>query len=302
LPDYQVAFIVDGHERTRWHFGGHYPRPFLYPLLGPSGVSLTGMGHPGAPDHDHHRSVWFAHHKLLGIDFWSDNTAARIRQQQWLAYEDGDEEAIMAVRLGWYDGHDPEPLVLQQLVVAVRPADASDRNWHETLIELQASLMPVSDTIEFGQSNFGFFAVRVARNISAHFGGGLLTSSEGRAGEPEIFGRAARWMDYSGPAAVFRDRPDDRREGLTLFDHPHNPNQPTHWHVRDDGWMGPSACMHQPLTATKQKPIQLRYLLHAHAGTVQPKRANAIADDFANSASFTVKTSTAPHRSFSVSR
>ena len=30
------------------------------------------MGHPGAPDHDHHRSVWFAHFKVLGIDFWGD--------------------------------------------------------------------------------------------------------------------------------------------------------------------------------------------------------------------------------------
>ena len=37
----------------------------------PSGATLTRIGHPGAENHDHHRSVWFAHHKVNGLDFWS---------------------------------------------------------------------------------------------------------------------------------------------------------------------------------------------------------------------------------------
>ena len=50
LPEHQVAFQVDGAERLRWHFGPQYPRPFFYPLIGPaSGLSVTRMGHPGAP-------------------------------------------------------------------------------------------------------------------------------------------------------------------------------------------------------------------------------------------------------------
>ena len=47
---------------------------------------LTRMGHPGAPDHDHHQSIWFAHHKVMGIDFWGNASGAVIRQLQWLAY------------------------------------------------------------------------------------------------------------------------------------------------------------------------------------------------------------------------
>src|SRR3972149_5497779 len=84
LADHQVSLRVDGIERLRWHSGSNYPRPFFFPLVGPSGQPLTRMGHPGAPNHDHHQSIWFAHNKVLGIDFWSDNTAARIRQKQWL--------------------------------------------------------------------------------------------------------------------------------------------------------------------------------------------------------------------------
>ena len=52
LADHQAAFTVDGALRLRWHFGPAYPRPFFYPLVGPSGAVLTRMGHPGAPDHD----------------------------------------------------------------------------------------------------------------------------------------------------------------------------------------------------------------------------------------------------------
>ncbi len=54
------SFQIDGHERLRWYFGTDYPRPFFHPLVGPSGSSLTRIGHPGAPNHDHHLSIWFA--------------------------------------------------------------------------------------------------------------------------------------------------------------------------------------------------------------------------------------------------
>src|SRR5690242_17163287 len=56
LPDDQVSVQVDGHERLRWHTSPRDPRPFFFPLLGPSGRPLTRMGHPADPTHDHHRS------------------------------------------------------------------------------------------------------------------------------------------------------------------------------------------------------------------------------------------------------
>lgn len=284
LPDHQASFQVDGQERTRWHFGQQYPRPFFYPLVGPSGVSLTRMGHPGAANHDHHRSVWFAHNKVLGIDFWSDQTEARIRQRQWLCYQDGDDEAVMAAALGWYDGHDPRELLVQELVAAVRPAEPG-----ETLVELQATFRPQSQLIEFGQTNFGFLAVRVAKHLAAYFGGGQLTNSEGRRGEPDIFGQPARWMDYSGPA------PGGGAEGITYFDHPANPGYPTRWHVREDGWMGAAACLAGPLTTTRDKPLAVRYLLHVHRHDIDPARADTIAAQFAASPGFTVQRAEVKH-------
>lgn len=290
LPEHQVSMQIDGIERTRWHHGPNSTRPFFYPFIGPSGSSLTRMGHPGAPDHDHHKSIWFAHHKVLGIDFWSDTSEARVRQKNWSVLHDADDHCAIAVNLGWYDGHDPQELLEQELIAILRPRDDG-----ETLLEIQTTFRPQAEKLEFQKTNFGFFAVRVAKNLSEVFGGGTLTSSEGLTGErlpngqPNIFGKQARWMDYSGPV------PGEAIEGITYFDHPTNPGYPSFWHVRQDGWMTASVCMQNFVETTKEKPLQLRYLLHAHRGGSDAARANQIADAFATFPKFRVTKGTKPH-------
>jgi hypothetical protein len=290
LPDYQASFRIGGHERLRWHFGAHYPRPFFYPLIGPSGESLTRMGHPGAPDHDHHRSVWFAHAKVLGINFWEDVTAARIRQKRWLCYQDGDDEAAMAVSLGWYDGHDPKELLEQELMATVRPGARG-----ETFLELQTTFRPMAESLEFGKTNFGFLAVRMAKNLSGDFGGKII-NSEGKVGEPAIFGKAARWMDYSGPVSK------DATEGITYFDHARNPGYPNSWHVREDGWMGAAICLNGPIVTTKKDPLTLRFLLHAHAGALNAEKAETVAKEFNQRPRLRVVKSMKKHQQFEIQR
>ena len=299
LPDDQVSFLIDGAEATRWHFGPSAPRPFFYPFNGPSGVSLTRMGHPGAQNHDHHRSIWFAHAKVEGIDFWSENTDARIRQKYWQAYEDGDEESIMAALLGWFDGEGAERME-QELVAASRPGPDG-----EHFLEIQITLRPGEgrEKVTLEQSNFGLLAVRVAKSLTTHFGGGQLTNSEGHTGEEAIFGKSAEWMDYSGPL-VAGTAPERHvvTEGITFFDHPSNPRHPTPWHVRSDGWMGASFCLEEAFEIRRESPLVLRYLLHAHAAVVDPARASEVFDAFSRRPGFVVEKSTRPHRQFDVKR
>lgn len=298
LPDDRFSFRIDGTEVTAWNFGSTLKRPFLYPVNGPgSGESLTRMGHPGAPNHDHHDSVWFAHHKVLGIDFWGNTSPASIRQLQWLALEDGNEYARAAVRLGWFDGHNPKPLLQQDLVIELRPlADG------EYTIELSSQFMPQAEELEFQQTNFGFFAVRVARSLSAVFGEGRLTSSTGDSGEKNLFDKTAEWMDYSGPMP--QRLADGARtsavEGITLFDHPFNPRHPASWHVRDDGWMGPSVCHAGPLQVRQADPLRLPYLLHIHSGPADRERAAVIQRDWHARPLLEVRKSTRPHHQFEI--
>ena len=299
LTDRAVSLRMDGQEFTRWHGGDTAPRPFFFPFNGPSGVSLTRMGHPGAPNHDHHRSIWFASHDVDGIDFWSDQTDARIRQTQWLVYEDGAAEGVVATRLHWIDP-DGGVRIEQDVVAAIRQRTDGTRE-----LELQLTLRPGpgSQRVVLGQTNFGLLAIRVAKSISGHFGGGVLTDSEGRAGEQAIFGQRARWMDYSGPIIVGVG--NERRvetEGITVFDHPSNPRYPTRWHVRDDGWMGASFCYDDPWTIDEAEPLRLRYLIVAHAGGYSPEASQEWAEAFAARASWILERSTRPHRQFAVER
>lgn len=299
LPEHQVAFEIDGIETTRWHFDERSPRPFFYPFHGPSGVSLTRMGHPGAQNHDHHRSIWFAHNKVNGLDFWSDGTGTSIRQKHWYRYRDGNDEAVMASALGWYDAEGKE-LMQQDLVVANLPLEGG-----EHLLEIQMTLQPGEgrDTVELDKTNFGFLAVRVAKSLSQYFGGGEISNSEGQSGEEATFGKPARWMDYSGPLAVGQGA--NRKtvtEGITYFDHPGNPRYPTAWHVRSDGWMGASFCLAEGYLITKDEPLTLRYLLYAHSGAYHTETAEKVAAAFAKRPGFEIAKSKQPHRQYEVWR
>jgi hypothetical protein len=44
-------------------------------------------------------------------------------------------------------------------------------------------------------------------------------------------GKHSGWVDYSSEV-------DGERLGVTIFEHPQNPNHPTHWHARDYGLFG----------------------------------------------------------------
>src|SRR5687767_12209578 len=71
--DSQASFQREGVEIARYHFGSSLRRPFLFPLIGPSGRSVTRMGHPHDPEgHSHHNSFWVTHNDVNGVVFWSD--------------------------------------------------------------------------------------------------------------------------------------------------------------------------------------------------------------------------------------
>ena len=287
LPNDQVAFLVDRTERLRWNFSDRYERPFFYPFAGPSGNSLVRMGHPGDWGHDHHRGVWFAHHNVEGRNFWANNTNNQVRQKRWFVYDDHDDEAAMAMLLGWYDEHNAE-LMEQEVIIRVRPAEAN-----ESLLSIQSTFTPKGSSLELGKTNFGFVAVRVAKAISEYFGGGTLTNSEGKVHESEIFGQLAQWVDYSGA-----NGDQGELEGITYFCHPSNPMSPCRWHVREDGWMGASLCFDEGITIEKSKPLTLRYLMHAHAGAYNAKRASEIFNDYKNEVPLQITKEKVKHRHY----
>lgn len=277
LPYDQAAFLLaDGREITRFHFGPQLQRPFLFPLAGPAGHSLTRMGHPHDPiTHSHHNSVWMSHQDLAGEDFWKDGPGPRIRCRNILRYEDatgdgtdGPAEAWLLADLEWLSS-DGNPLLRELRRIAVRvpvPGESGARLRDASALPAYLILWdsefrcPGSTAVTFNATPFGLMAVRVAKTIGVRDGGGRILDSEGRSNEVEIFRKPARWVDYSGPIGP------GERAGVALFDHPANPGHPTPFHVRDDGWMGACLTLHGAVEVTPDKPLRLRYGIWAHGG------------------------------------
>jgi hypothetical protein len=271
LPGDKASVVRDGSELARYYFGKDLYRPFLYPLIGPSGRSLTRMGHPRDPNtHSHHNSVWISHHDVGSVGFWNDakSSEGRIVHQKVLRYEDSNEEALIEVQNAWIDGAGRGKVLLEeQRAMRFRPQN--DGQW---LLVLDMTFSAPKQPVTLGKTNFGFVGVRMAKTIGVNDGGGTIRNSEGAVNERQVHEKSARWVDYSGPITP------TARDGITLLDHPQNPNHPTVFHVRDDGWMGTAFNFAAPYTIQPGKPLKLRYGLWVHAGV---PTAAAIEEQFA---------------------
>ena len=126
------------------------------------------------------------------------------------------------------------------------------------------------------QTAFGIAAVRMAKSIGVNDGGGMIRNSEGGVNELGVFWKPARWVDYSGAVA------SNVIEGITFLDHPTNPNHPSVFHVRNDGWMGASLTFSNALTIETNKPMGLRYGFYMHRGLPGASALDARWKDFTN--------------------
>jgi len=214
------------------------------------------MGHPHDPEsHSHHNSVWISHNDVDGVSFWSDRGGGKIHHKRIVKFEDGMESASIITANEWVTG-ERKVLLSETRKVTVLPLD--DSEW---LMIIDLELRAKDTTVTLGKTPFGMIGVRMAKTIGVNDGGGMIRNSEGGINEKDVFWKRARWVDYSGPIT------HDKSEGVTLFDHPQNPNFPSYFHVRNDGWMGASLTFDRPRKIEPAKPLHLRYGLYVHSDT-----------------------------------
>src|SRR4051812_3604379 len=79
--DGKVRVEINGEFFTDYVYSGA-PHVYYYPVIGPGGLKMT-RDYPMVPDsegedhdHPHHRSMWYSHGDVNGIDFWSETPKA----------------------------------------------------------------------------------------------------------------------------------------------------------------------------------------------------------------------------------
>jgi hypothetical protein len=281
LPDFEASFQLEGKELTRFRFDPERKRPFWYPIQTSLAPSVVRMGHPHDPiGHRHHNGVWITHSAVSGVNFWDDEAdngkdkvRGSIRHQKVLGYWDGEESAAMMTLNHWVAERDNRVLLIEKRHMEVRPAPDSKTWWLVVDSEFTA---PKGQTATFEPSGFGLMSVRMAKTIGVHDGGGRILNSEGQVNEEQVFRKPAKWCDYSGRLT----NEENGFAGITLMNHPQNPNNPTAYHVRNDGWMCSCLSLERPIVVEEAKPLRVRYALWVHEGVPDQKKCETMWQEF----------------------
>jgi hypothetical protein len=233
--DGKIDVAIDGKPFTTFYYGPSEPKPYLHPLRAADGTIVTRLypmqDVPGErQDHPHHRGLWFTHGNVNGFDFWANEPSQEIEHKGVVAVK-GKPTAQGDTIGSAFEWKTPDGKLLLTEDRAMRFAgDAKTRT-----IDLDIKLTAGPQTVKFGDTKEGTFAIRLATPLEephARAEGvprtGKIVAATGKTGEGEVWGTQSPWVDYSGAI-------DGKKLGVAIFDHPSNPKHPTYWHVRSYG-------------------------------------------------------------------
>lgn len=226
--DDKLEVKIGGKLFTRYHYSTEFPRPFLYPFIGPKETAVTRnfpmrSDVPGEEhDHPHHRSVYVAYGEVNGTDNWSEEpNHAWIRHIEFEEVTSGPVFGRIRARNSWTSKEGVKQMedVREFTFWNVEP---------ERLMDVAVKLIASDGDVALTDTKEGgIISVRVATSMDGNKGGAIVNAYGGRT-EAETWGKPAHWVDYYGPV-------EGKTMGITIMDHPSSFRYPTRWHVRDYG-------------------------------------------------------------------
>jgi len=221
-----VTVTVDGKLFTRYLIKSG-AKPVLWPVLGPTGKEMTraypmrDAGTDERDDHVHHRSFWFTHGDVNGVDFWSETKGhGNIVHREFVKVA-GGKNATIVTRNDWI-GPDGKKICEDERHLNFGADDHA--RWVDFNVVIRAS----DGEVKFGDTKEGSFGVRVAGTMKVSSKkGGTIINSEGQK-DADAWGKPAKWVDYHGPV-------NGETLGVAILNHPSSFRYPTYWHVRTYG-------------------------------------------------------------------
>ncbi len=219
---------INGKLFTEYNYQD-VPRPFFYPVIGPTGVPVNrhwpmkDTNKDEAQDHVHHKSLWYTHGEVNGQDFWGEGRGSgKIVHDKFLKVSSGSDMGEITSTNKWIarDGK-----VVCTDTRTHRFYNKPDGQSMDFEITFHAS----EGKVVLGDTKEGSMAIRLTptMRLKGKVGKGHIVNSEGDT-EGKTWGKRAAWCDYYGPV-------EGETVGVAIFDHPSNPKHPTWWHVRDYG-------------------------------------------------------------------
>jgi hypothetical protein len=278
---------IDGKPFCEYRIhSGH--QPIIWPIIGPGGQALTRafpMGEKaagGSDDHPHHRSLWFTHGSVNGLDFWLEPKAPKpdnqIVHREFAELKAADGVAKIVARNDWTSDNKK---VCEDERTITFGADDHGR-WIDFLVVVTAS----EGDVTFGDTKEGAFGLRVADTMSVepkNGGKGKIRNSRGQD-DAVAWGQSAEWVDYSGPV-------DGKPAGIAVFDLPDSFRHPTRWHVREYGLFAanpfgqhdfpPDDHEQGATTIKKGEALKLHYRVLFYDGTKTNRELAAIYKEYA---------------------
>jgi sugar phosphate isomerase/epimerase len=222
----RVTVEVNGKLFTEYYIKD-VVRPYFYPVIGPTGLPVIRHwplkdGEPDEEhDHPHHKSLWFTHGSVNGVDFWTDGKG-KIVHDKFLEIASGPQVGVISSQNNWVA---PDGKVVC--------TDTRTHRFYSTpegqLMDFEVTLHASNGPVTMGDTKEGSLGIRLAptMRVRGKVGKGHIINSEGRT-DQDAWGKRATWCDYYGPVG-------GETVGVAIFDHPDNPRHPTWWHVRDYG-------------------------------------------------------------------
>jgi Methane oxygenase PmoA len=220
-----------GKPFTSFYWGADWDKPFLHPLRTAAGTVITRQyplvkDVPGErQDHPWHRGIWFGHGDINGVDFWREKVKGKMGRIIAKAPPQLKRQGNAAVLAGDFELVYPEDkTVLGSQREELRFFQQDGNNYidaHMTIFADKGVALKLGDTEE------GTFGLRLADEFREDHGATLL-NSDGLTGSAKIWGKRAKWVDYTSTIA-------GQKCGVAIFDHPSNPKHPTYWHARNYG-------------------------------------------------------------------
>jgi hypothetical protein len=256
------------------------PMPYFHPLRTLAGRVVTDNR---PDDHRWHKGLAMTASHLSGQNFWGGVSwvtdqgyldlpnVGTLRHQDFTTAADTDHPGFVE-HIDWITAAG-ERWIEERRTVAVRDVDPAAGSWTlafgTELRNVRGAPLEFGSPTVFGREMAGYCGFFWRGPMS--FSGGDVLASDDQGG-PEMMGRRARWLAYTG-----RDEATASPSTLVFVDHSTNPGHPPFWFVRTDPYavVNPSLAFFEPAELADGAVLRLRYQVVVADGAWDADRIEA---------------------------